>query len=247
MKLNSYLDNTYLKTSAQAQITKQQTEQNVLDCIQESIDHEFKLVMIRPEFVQMARTYISNANSSVLVGSVIGFHEGTTSTDEKLKEAKKVLLDGADELDFVINYRAFLKGDITHVEKEVLECTQLVLNHHKAIKWIIEIAALTNEQIIAITELIRDVVLTNFGIEKAPFVFVKSSTGFFETKDNKPNGATFEGMQLLVEHATPLPVKAAGGVKTTNDAVKMINLGVSRIGTSSGLAIVQNKQSKNNY
>ena len=247
MNINQYLDSTYLKTPSQANISQEETLQKVLELIDESILYNFKLVMIRPDFVSLAKKRILKANSDVLVGTVIGFHEGIATTDHKLMEAQKAIDDHVDELDFVINYSAFLEGKINLVKSEVYKGTKLALDNNKTVKWIIEIAALNNQQIIAITQLIRDVILDNFGEENADKVFVKSSTGFFKTKNNKPNGATFEAMQLIVENAKPLQIKAAGGVKSYTDAVKMINLGVTRIGTSSAKLIAEGGQTKDNY
>ncbi len=247
MNIQSYLDSTYLKTSEQAGISDNETKKNVEHLIDEAIENDFKLVMIRPNFVKHAREIIDKANSEVLVGTVIGFHEGTYSVEEKLKEAEKAIEDGADELDFVVNYTAFLEGKINLVKSEVFKGIQLALQNDKTVKWIIEIAALTNDEIIAITQLIRNVVLTNFDEDKAEKVFVKSSTGFYKTENGKPNGATFEAMELISEHAKPLSIKAAGGVRNYQDAVKMIALGVSRIGTSSAKAIFDGREATEGY
>lgn len=247
MNINQYLDSTYLKTPSQANISQKETQQKVFELIDEAIINNFKLVMIRPDFVSVAKERISKANSDVLVGTVIGFHEGTTSIENKLKEAQKAIDDHADELDFVVNYTAFLEGKINLVKSEIFKGTKLGLDNNKIVKWIIEIAALNNQQIIAITQLIRDVILHNFGEENADKVFVKSSTGFFKTENNKPNGATFEAMQLIADNAKPLQIKAAGGVRSYADAKKMIHLGVTRIGTSSAKLISEGGQTKDNY
>jgi deoxyribose-phosphate aldolase len=247
MNVNQYLDSTYLKTPEQANISEEETKQNVIALTEEAIANNFKLVMIRPNYVSLAKEIITKANSEVVVGTVIGFHEGTYSIEDKLKEAQKAIDDGADELDFVINYNAFIEEKINLIKSEVFKGTKLGLENNKVVKWIIEIAALTNDQIITITQLIRDVVLDNFGEENAENVFVKSSTGFYKTTDGKPNGATFEGMQLIVENAKPLQAKAAGGVRNYEDAVKMISMGVTRIGTSSAKAIADGKQTETNY
>ncbi len=247
MNIQDYLDSTYLKTSKQAGISDSETKKNVEHLIDEAIENNFKLVMIRPNFVEFARKIIDKNNSKVLVGTVIGFHEGTYSIDEKLREAEEAIENGVDELDFVVNYTAFLEGKINLVKSEVFKGTQLALQNDKAVKWIIEIAALTNDEIIAITQLIRDVVLSNFGEEKAEKVFVKSSTGFYKTENGKPNGATFEAMELISEHAKPLSIKAAGGVRSYQDAVRMIEMGVSRIGTSSAKAIFEGRDVGEGY
>lgn len=247
MNINQYLDSTYLKTPKQANISEQETRKKVVALVEEALVNNFKLVMIRPEYVSLAKEIITKAKSEVVVGTVIGFHEGTYSTEDKLKEAKKAIKNHVDELDFVVNYKAFLDEKINLVKSEIFKGTKLALDNGKIVKWIIEIAALTDEQIIAITQLIRDVILDNFGEKNADKIFVKSSTGFYKTENGKPNGATFEAMELIVKNAKPLQAKAAGGVRSYDDAVKMINLGVTRIGTSSAKAIADGGKSTNNY
>jgi len=247
MDINQYLDSTYLKTASQANISEKETRENVIALVEDAIAYNFKLVMIRPEFIDLAKERIEKANSNVVIGTVIGFHEGTNTVEAKLEEAQTAIDNHVDELDFVINYPAFLDGKINLVKSEVFKGTKLALAHHKIVKWIIEIAALNDPQIIAITQLIRDVVLDSFGKEHAAEVFVKSSTGFYKTTGNKPNGATFEAMQLIVENAQPLQSKAAGGVRTYDDAVRMVNLGVTRIGTSSAKIISEGGETTTNY
>ena len=247
MNIQQYLDSTYLKTADQAQISKEETKQQVINLVNEAIENSFKLAMIRPEFVAMAREMVKTANATTLIGTVIGFHEGTYTTSEKLSEAEKAIADDVDELDYVVNYEAFKEGKINLVKAEIFKGTKLAIENNKVCKWIIEIAALTNEEIVSITQLIRDVVLENFGEENATKVFVKSSTGFFKTEEGKPNGATFEAMELIVENAKPLPAKAAGGVRNYEDAVKMVNLGVTRIGTSSAKVIADGGNANDSY
>ena len=247
MRINQYLDSTYLKKEEQSNSSEKETKQLVKDLINEVIENEFVLAMIRPKFVAMARKMITEANSKALIGTVIGFHEGTYSTEEKLKEAQKAIDDDVDELDYVINYNAFKEGKINLVKAEVFKGTKIGLDNNKTVKWIIEITALTNDEIISLTQLIRDVVLEQFGEENAENVYVKSSTGFYKTEEGKPNGATFEAMELIVENAKPLLAKAAGGVRNYDDAVKMVNLGVSRIGTSSAKVIADGGKTTEAY
>lgn len=247
MDINQYLDSTYLKLPTQANISEEETKQEVVNLINECIEHNFKLAMIRPIYVAMAREMVKSANSKTVIGTVIGFHEGIYATEDKLKEAHRAIEDDVDELDYVVNYEAFKEGKINLVKSEVFKGTKLALENNKVAKWIIEIAALTNTEIVALTQLIRDVVLDNFGEEKAEFVFVKSSTGFYKTAEGKPNGATFEAMELIVENAKPLPAKAAGGVRNFEDAVKMVELGVTRIGTSSAKVIAEGGNAKGSY
>ena len=247
MNINQYLDSTYLKTAAQANISEEATKEQVVNLVNECIENDFKLAMIRPEFVTMAREMVKTANSQTLIGTVIGFHEGTYQTSEKLIEAQKAIDDDVDELDYVVNYEAFKNGQINLVKAEIFQGTKLGLDAGKVVKWIIEIASLSNEEIVVLSQLIRDVVLDNFEEEQVSKVFVKSSTGFYKTEGGKPNGATFEAMELIVENSKPLPAKAAGGVRNYEDAVKMVNLGVTRIGTSSAKSIADGGNATEGY
>ena len=247
MNIAQYLDSTYLKTPAQSGISNEETLQKDKDIAQEAIENGIFAVMIRPDYVSEIKKYIQEKNSDVVVGTVIGFHEGTYSIDEKLTEAAKAITDGADELDFVINYNAFLKGNVSLVKEEFVKCTKLCLQHHKVAKWIIEIAALTDVQIADLTKSISNWAEENFSENDLSKIFVKSSTGFYETTGGKPNGATFEGIKIMLENAGKLPVKAAGGVRTPEDAEKMIGMGVKRIGTSSALGLIKNQSASESY
>lgn len=247
MNIKHYLDSTYLKTPEQAGLSVEENAKVVQGFIHEAIDEGFKLIMIRPDMVTMARKMISKANSMVTIGTVIGFHEGTYSLEDKLTEAKKAIEDGADDLDFVCNYEAFKRGEVDVVKKEVLEGTKLGLEHHKIVKWIIEVAALSNDQIIQISSLIKKVVMSNFKEECYHSVYVKSSTGFYKTENGLPNGATVPTIIMMLENGSPLSIKAAGGVRTYDEAVEMINLGVKRIGTSSAKAIANGQATNSDY
>jgi len=247
MNIKQYLDSTYLKTAEQAKVSKKENIALVQNFVQEAIDEQFKLVMIRSDKVTLAKELITKQNSKVLIGTVIGFPEGTHTIEEKLIEAKQAIKDGADELDFVINFEAFKLGEINTVKNEVLQGTNLALQNNKVIKWIIEIAALNGAQIIQLTSLIKNVVVANFKENEFENVFVKSSTGFYKTVDGMPNGATFAAIMAMLENAFPLPVKASGGIKTKEEALEMIKLGVKRIGTSSAKAISEGMEISGSY
>ncbi|MRI63221.1 deoxyribose-phosphate aldolase [Ornithobacterium rhinotracheale] len=244
--LKHYMDSTYLKTPAQSGLSEAQTQDKVIELCKEAIEEGFYAVMIRPEYVKLAKNFLAQQNAETKVGTVIGFHEGTYSTEHKLKEAETAIQDGADDLDFVVNYEAFKKGDLDLVRKEIKACTEIVLKNNRTAKWIIEAAALTNEQIAQITDLIRKVVEENFS-GKEQFVFVKSSTGFYQTEGDKPNGATPENIKIMAEYSGKLPVKAAGGVRSAQEAREMIALGVSRIGTSSAKKICDGETANAGY
>lgn len=247
MDIKQYLDSTYLKTPEQAGLTDLENQKIVIACIQEAIDENFKLIMLRPNHVALASKMIVAAKSKVLVGTVIGFPEGTNTIEEKLQEAQQAIEAGADELDFVCNYEAFKRGEIDLVKKEILLGTQLGLSHHKVVKWIIEVAALNSQQIMQLSCMVKNGVISNFSEDQYHAVFVKSSTGFFKTEEGLPNGATVPTIIMMLENASPLPVKAAGGVRTLEEAKEMIKLGVKRIGTSSAKAIAHAEISESDY
>jgi len=247
MNIKQYLDSTYLKTPSQAGLTEEENTIIVKDFIQEAIDENFKLIMIRPNMVSVAKKMITDANSPVQIGTVIDFPEGKAGLDAKLIEAAQAIEDGTDDLDFVCNYEAFKAGNVDLVKEEILKCTQLGLYNNKVVKWIIEVAALSDKQIIQLSVLIKNTVITNFKEENYASVFVKSSTGFYKTRNNLPNGATVPTIMMMLENASPLPVKAAGGVRTYDEAIGMIRLGVKRIGTSGAKAIANGQKTDGEY
>lgn len=247
MNIKQYLDSTYLKTASQAGLSEAENEAVVKDAIAEAIHEGFKLIMIRPEHVALAKEMILKANSNLLVGTVIDFPEGNSDLETKLKEANEAIENGADDLDFVCNYEAFKNGDIALVKQEILIGTQIGLANNKTVKWIIEVAALTDKEIIQLSVLIKNVVMSSFKEENYASVFVKSSTGFFKTEDGAPNGATIRTIIMMLENASPLPVKAAGGVRSYEDALDMVRLGVKRIGTSAAKAIANGENTPNQY
>jgi deoxyribose-phosphate aldolase len=247
MNIRDYLDSTYLKTDTQAGLNDSDNRIVAEGFIKEAIDEGFKLIMIRPNRVALARQMIMAAQSKVLVGTVIDFPEGRSSLNKKLEEALDCIQNGADDLDYVCNYEAFKAGDIALVEEEVLKGTALGLNHNKTVKWIIEVAALTELQMAQLSALIKNVVVSNFKEESYASVFVKSSTGFYKTENDFPNGATVSAIKIMLENASPLPVKAAGGVRTYEEAVQMVELGVKRIGTSGAKAIANGEETSSQY
>ncbi|MBF6609182.1 MAG: deoxyribose-phosphate aldolase [Flavobacterium sp.] len=238
MDVRQFLDSTYLKTPEQAGLSHRDNLEVAKSFIAEAISEKFKCIMIRPDMVAVAHEMITAAGATTDIGTVIDFPFGTADIAAKLAEARKAISDGADDLDFVCNYEAFKNGQITLVKDEVLQGTKLAIEHKKVAKWIIEVAALNNQQIIQISALIKNVIITNFKEDDYQSVFVKSSTGFYPTDNDVPNGATKESITMMLENASPLPVKAAGGVRTYDEAVEMIRLGVKRIGTSSAKKIV---------
>jgi deoxyribose-phosphate aldolase len=247
MNIKQYLDSTYLKTAEQAGVSESENTAIAQKYIKEAIDEQFKLIMIRPDHVALAKKMVGEANSKVTIGTVIDFPKGKSSCNSKFNEAQKAIDDGADDLDFVCNYEAFKKGEYDVVKEEILRCTKLGLDNHKIVKWIIEVAALNHSEIIRLSAFIKNCIITHFKEECYNSVFVKSSTGFYNTTNNLPNGATLETIILMLENASPLPIKAAGGVRTYDEAVAMIQLGVKRIGTSGAKAIADGQEADSQY
>ncbi|KUJ60279.1 2-deoxyribose-5-phosphate aldolase [Flavobacteriaceae bacterium CRH] len=247
MNVKQYLDSTYLKTASQAGLSEVENNVVVTNAISEAIAEGFKLIMIRPEHVALAKKMIVQANSTLLIGTVIDFPEGKSDIESKIKEATEAIENGADDLDFVCNYNAFKNGEIDVVKHEVLLGTQIGLSNNKTVKWIIEVAALTDKEIIQLSALIKNIVMSNFKEENYASVFVKSSTGFFKTENDLPNGATIPTIIMMLENASPLPIKAAGGVRTYDEAIEMIRLGVKRIGTSAAKTIANGGNTTNQY
>ena len=146
----------------------------MVNCIQEAIDNDFKLIMIRPDKVALAKKMIQDAKSKVTIGTVIDFPLGNGTLEDKLVEAKQAIENGADDLDFVVDYEAFKRGEVDAVKEQVLQGTKLGLAHNKIVKWIIEVAALDNHQIVQLSTLIKNVVIANFAEKEYDKVFVKS-------------------------------------------------------------------------
>ena len=245
--VGEYIDSTYLKTSDQAGIGEDETETIIFNTVNDAIENNFKLVMIRPEYVLMAREIIDKADSNVLVGTVIGFPNGDTGQGAKMDEAIKAIQDGVDELDFVVDYKAFKNGDLDTVMKEVSEGTAIGIEDGKVVKWIIESAALNNEEISELTRLISKIVVETVGEQKARNVFVKTSTGFYKPEDGSSGGATVDAVSIMSQNAGPLQVKASGGIYSREDLNKMVDAGASRVGTSAGLEIIKGEIANTDY
>jgi len=239
MRIEDFLDATYLKTPEQEGVSAKEYEGIVQEFLNDAVLQHYKAVVIRPGYVEEARRLFLQKKVKVLIGTVIDFPYGTADLGDKLEEARNAIEKGADELDFVLNYEAFKKGEITKVKEEVRQCTALCLGHHKTIKWIIEVAALTDTEIIRLTALIKNTVIANFKETDYARVFVKSSTGLFKKENDEKSGATPHTLTLMLENATPLPVTASGGIRDLDEVLFYIGKGVKRIGTSASKELVK--------
>lgn len=220
MKLSKYIDHTLLKQDAvQAQFDQ---------LCSEAKQYDFASVCVNPSWVEYCKKALEG--SDVMVCTVIGFPLGATSTQSKAFETTQALKDGADEFDMVINIGA-LKD---HRDKEVIEDIQAVVEsaHGKTVKVIIETCLLSEEE----KKRACDCVV----LAKAHFV--KTSTGF------STNGATIEDVKLMKQQVNGKAlVKAAGGVRSVEDLHAFIAAGADRIGTSSGVKLMEGKTSNTTY
>jgi deoxyribose-phosphate aldolase len=240
-QLNKYIDATFLATSKQLNCSKDDIIKKNVEFVNEVLPYHVKALMIRPNMLKYIKPILIETQSKTLLGTVIDFPKGNKGLEYKLKKAKKAIEEGADELDFVCNYKEFQYNKSIEFIKEIIECTKFVLEHKKTIKWIIETAALSSKEIVQITALIKNTLVPIIKENQFEFIFVKSSTGYFKTKNNLPNGATRESITLMIENASPIQVKASGGIKNQEDAINYIKMGVSRIGTSATTSILNNQ------
>ncbi|WP_033191529.1 deoxyribose-phosphate aldolase [Fervidobacterium islandicum] len=213
ISLNEYIDHTNLKPTAT-------TSEIELLC-KEAIDYKFKGVCVNPSFVPFVVQKLKG--SSVLTVTVIGFPLGATSTYSKVEETKWAVENGAQEVDMVIHIGKLKEGDYEYVYNDIRSVVEAA---KVPVKVIIETCFLTDEEKVAACVLSK----------LAGATFVKTSTGF------GTGGAKFEDVQLMRWAVDgEIQVKASGGVRTYEDAIKMLSAGATRIGTSSGVAIVTNK------
>lgn len=212
MNYSKFIDHTNLKQDASVNDIKTLCE--------EAIKFDFMSVCINPCFVKYAHDVL--LDSEVKVCTVIGFPLGANTTKTKIYETKQALKDGADEIDMVINVSALKDKKYDYVKNEISKIKKVCKN--KILKVILETCLLTDEEIVKACELSLE----------AKADFVKTSTGFSK------GGATVEAVALMRKTVgDKCGVKASGGVKTFEDMQKMIDAGASRIGTSSGVKLLE--------
>ncbi|SFZ94396.1 deoxyribose-phosphate aldolase [Flaviramulus basaltis] len=220
MKLNKYIDHTLLKPTA--------TKEDIINLCNEAKAYNFFSVCVNSCYVSLAKSCLENSN--IKVCSVIGFPLGAMSTKAKVEEAKTALNDGADEIDMVINLGLLKSKDFDCVWKDIESVKNIMPN--KTLKVILETCYLEEIEIIKASEL-----AIQSGAD-----FIKTSTGF------GIGGATLHDVKLMISVANnKAKIKASGGIKDEKTALEYINIGVERLGTSSGIAIVTGKSSNSNY
>ena len=211
MDLSKYIDHTILKATA--------TPLDIKQLCKEAKDYNFYAVCVNGCFVKLAKDEV--AGSEVKVAAVIGFPLGAMSTEAKVLETTSCINNGADEIDMVINVGMLHSRNNDYIEDEILAIKKACGN--KVLKVIIETCYLSEEEKRTACQLAM-----NAGAD-----FVKTSTGF------GTGGATLEDVKLMKEVVgDQLQIKASGGIRDKETAKEYIALGVSRIGTSSGIAIV---------
>lgn len=215
-KINSYIDHTLLKPTA--------TEEDIKILCEEALNNKFYAVCIHGCYVKIAKRFLNN--SEVKVCTVIGFPLGAMATEAKEFEAKQAIFDGADEVDMVINIGWAKSGKFDAVKEEIASVKKSIGN--KTLKVILEICYLTLDEIKLATQAAID----------AKADFVKTSTGF------GTGGATLEAVEEMKKIAQDkIKIKASGGIRDYITTQSYLDLGVTRIGTSSGISILEGKKS----
>lgn len=212
MKLSKYIDHTMLKADAQ--------RDKIVKLCEEAKEYDFKTVCVNPSYITLCKELLKG--SDVGVCTVIGFPLGQMTTEAKVFETKDALSKGADEIDMVLNIAQLKDGNLSYVTNEIAEVKKACGSH--CLKVIIETCLLSDDEKVNACKCIID----------AKADFVKTSTGFSTA------GATFADVKLLKDTVKDRCfVKAAGGVRSHDDFLKMIELGADRIGTSSGIKLIE--------
>ena len=220
MNLNSYIDHTLLKPTA--------SEKDIIDLCEEAKQYDFYSVCVNSCFVPLAKQILEN--SSVKICCVVGFPLGAMSTETKVFEAKKAIEDGANEIDMVINIGFLKSKNYFRVLKDISDVKIAI--GKIPLKVILEISELSKNEIILASEICLD----------AKADFVKTSTGFSKS------GATLTAVKIIRKTIrNKAKIKASGGIRDYETAVKFIDAGADRIGTSSGIAIVNHQPATSAY
>ena len=218
-EIMSKVDHTLLSQTA--------TREEIRVICDDAVKYGTASVCIPPSYVRFAKEYLGG---KVPVCTVIGFPNGYNTTAVKCAETQCAIADGADEIDMVINIGDVKNGNYDAVLGEIKQIKNIC--GARILKVIIETCLLTDEEKIRMCEIV-----TLSGAD-----FIKTSTGF------AGGGATFEDIELFSKHVGEnVRIKAAGGIKSFEDAEKFISLGASRLGTSRLVSILKNTDAKSNY
>jgi deoxyribose-phosphate aldolase len=214
MNIAQHIDHTLLKpTATWAEIEK---------IAGEALEYKFAAICIPPLYVKKAKKLLEN--STINKATVIGFPFGYCAIEAKVAEIVLAMVDGADELDMVINICAIKNNDWSFIANEINTIMPIIRKRNTIIKVIIESGMLTDDEIIKCCDI--------YGA--AGVDFVKTSTGYAE------KGATVHAVQLIRAHlSNHVKIKASGGIKTFAFAKELIEAGADRLGCSSSIRIVQ--------
>ena len=209
------IDHTLLEATA----TKDRIEQ----LCQEAVEYNFHAVCVNPRWIPLAAELLYNTN--VKVAGVVSLPLGADSTKIKIAQAKDAIFAGADEIDMVADLAAIIEGDSRYLLNQIQAVLKVCRSMRPAVllKVIIESTVLTREQKIFACQIANSCRVD----------FIKTSTGL-----HPAGGATVEDVKLIKENAPSCKVKAAGGIKTAQQAIEMLQAGAERIGTSSGVQII---------
>ena len=213
-ELAGYFDHTQLKAYAvRADFEK---------LCRESREYAFRMVAINPAPVALCRELLSGSN--VHVGAAIGFPLGQTTINDKTNETKQAIRNGADEIDYVVNLTELKEKNYGYVEREMASIVETCREAGVISKVIFENCYLTDQE---------KEVLCRIALEVRPD-FIKTSTGFGS------GGATAADIMLMKRMVgDAVKIKAAGGIRTLDTALEMIDMGVSRIGSTASVSIVE--------
>jgi deoxyribose-phosphate aldolase len=222
MSIAKYIDHTILKpNTSSAEIKK---------LCDEATQYEFAAVCIAPYFVSNASQLLRG--SKIKVATVVGFPFGYSHYTAKLAEAEQAIIDGADELDMVMNIAAFKENDYDHLKKEAEAIVSIKQKKRVTIKIILETGLLNNEEIIQCCNLYKD-----FAVD-----FLKTSTGYAE------KGASVEAIALMRTHLPKhIQIKASGGIRNFQFAAALLEAGATRLGCSASVSIVKGEEGKAAY
>ncbi|MCX8617784.1 deoxyribose-phosphate aldolase [Gilliamella sp. B2923] len=213
-QLSRLIDHTNLKADA----TPTMMEKLCL----EAKNYHFKMVAINQVQSKLCASLLQG--SDVGIGAAIAFPLGQTTIEAKCFETQNAIDNGATEIDYVINLTQLKIGNLAYIEDEMSQIVAICRKHQVISKVIFENCYLTDAEKIALCQI---------AVKVKPD-FIKTSTGF------APTGATVEDVKLMKQHVgDTVKVKAAGGIRDANTFIKMLEAGAERIGTSSGIAIIE--------
>lgn len=208
------------------------TDADILAGLKTARENNVATACVKPYLIPLAKKELSG--SDVLVCPVIGFPHGNSTTEIKVQEALAAAQAGGQEIDMVVNIGKVLGGDWEYVKREIDDINKAVTQNGAILKVIFENDYLKPEHIIKLCE-----ICTEIGV-----AFVKTSTGygFVKQADGSYNylGATISDLKLMRKHSgSDVQIKAAGGVRTLDDLLHVMSLGVTRIGATATIPILE--------